>query len=390
MLISISFVFIFGIIFSSLAKKVNLPSLIGFIVAGIIVGPFVLNLLSTDFLQISNVLREIALLIIIFRAGLNLDINKLFENRLSVVLLSFLPASFEILACVVLGHYFLKLSIIDSAILGCVLSAVSPAVIVPNMIKIIDEKYGVKKGIPQMIMSAASIDDIYVITLFLALVSAKESASFDGITLVFQVISKIGLGVIYGLILGKIYNIIHKRISLSSEYSLLVIISIIFLINSSENILRPYIEFSALLSVMSFGAIIENGERFKSGFSKLWSVFEIILFVLIGSQLDLNYLLLFKFAPFIVVFVSLIVRSVGSFLATHFSKLNLKERIFVTFSFIPKATVQAAIGPIALSLGFSSGKIILTTAIIAILITAPIGDYLINKYYKKLLPKDNN
>ena len=389
MLLSFSLVFIVGIILSTIVSKIKLPPLIGLILTGIILGPFVLNILSSDFLNLSVNLREIALIIIIFRAGLNLDVKKLLENKISVLLLSFLPATFEIVATMFLAKSLLNLDYLDGAILGCVISAVSPAVIVPSMIKLIDEKYGVKKGIPQMIMSAASVDDIYVITLFLTLISLKSSGGSLSISIAFNVIIKIILGVIIGLIFGSLYNKVESKIKLRKEYSLLIMISILFLINNLEVLLDNIISFSSLLSIMAFGAMIKDNQFFKDSFTSLWSVFEILLFALIGSQLDFNYLTIFGLAPFIVIMLAMLVRSTGSFLATSFDDLNIKERLFIMMSFLPKATVQAAIGPIALAMGFASGEVILTTAIISILISAPLGSFLINKYYKVLLSNDN-
>lgn len=387
MLISFAFVFIVGIILKKVFELFNLPGLIGLMVSGIILGPFVLDLLSADLLNISDLLRQVALIIIIFRAGLNLDLDKLLKNKFSVILLSFLPASFEIVAVMILGPLFLNLSLIDSAILGCIIGAVSPAVIVPSMIKIIDEGYGNQKGIAQMIMSAASVDDIYVITIFLALLNVKAGGSTFNLSILFTILLTIASGILFGIILGKVYNMIQAFKKLSSEYLFLMVISFLFLLSALENVLEPYFAFSSLLAIMAFGATIKNKTILLKPFESAWNVFEILLFVLIGSQLNLNYVLTFGIYPLLLIIGSLLIRSLGTFTALLKSSLNLKERLFVMMSFMPKATVQAAIGPIPLALGFASGELILSVAIIAILVTAPLGSFLINKFYQILLTK---
>lgn len=387
MLISFALVIVVGIIFKKLFEFIKFPGLIGLIMTGLLLGPYALNVLHVDFLSLSNNLREVALIIIIFRAGLNLDIEKLLKNKLSVALLSFVPATFEIGAMIIFGPLLLGLSIIDSAILGCIIGAVSPAVIVPSMINIIDQKYGTEKGIPQMIMSAASVDDIYVITLFLALISAAQSGSSLSISIVVQILSSIILGVIIGLIIGYMFNYMSRYLHISNMYLFLIVMSILLMINNIEVMLEPYISISSLLSIMSFGVILSPTIKSKISkyFTESWQLFEILLFTLIGSQLDVSLVINYGIFPLLIIITSLVFRIIGVMVSLINSPLALKERLFVAMSFTPKATVQAAIGPIPLALGFSSGNVILTTSILAILITAPLGYYLINKYYKLLL-----
>lgn len=387
MLVSFGIIFIIGLLFKRISEKLHLPGLIGLIVAGIFIGPYSLNLINSNLLQLSAVIRKIALIIIIFRAGINLDFDQLKKNKLSVILLSFIPATFEIIAYLFIGQYLLNLSLLDSAILGCVMSAVSPAVIVPNMIKIIEERYGEDKGIPEMIMSASSVDDIYVITIFLALINVSVNNTPLNFMIVTTIIQTILLGVIVGVILGYTYNFIMKRLDLDNLYTTLIIISIMFILDGLEPIISNYVGYSSLLSILSFGMVVNINKVIHNYFSKLWIVFEILLFTLIGSELDLSYVLTFGLIPIISIFTALIVRALGVFISLLKSELSSKERLFVSFSFIPKATVQAGIGPIALSLGLSSGKVILTISIIAILITAPLGSLLITNSYKRLLSK---
>ena len=387
MLLSFALVFVVGIVLKQSFEKIKLPGLIGLIVTGIVLGPFSFSLLSDDLLNLSDVLREVALIVIIFRAGLSLDLEKLLKNKVSVILLSFLPATFEIAAVMILGPLNLNISVLDSAILGCIVGAVSPAIIVPNMIKIIEKGYGNDKGIGQMIMSAASVDDIYVITIFLSLLNLKTTGSGLSIMILIKVLLTIITGVSFGIIVGKMFNRVYTYLRLSKEYLLLIIVSILFLLNALEPFITQYFGFSSLLAIMAFGATIDIKNLLLSPFESTWALFEILLFVLIGSQLNLQYLITYGFYPVVLILGSLMIRTLGVFTALIKSSLNKQEKIFVSMSFLPKATVQAAIGPIPLAMGFASGELILTIAIIAILITAPLGSFLINAFYEKLLVK---
>lgn len=387
MLLSFALVFVVGIVLKQSFEKIKLPGLIGLIVTGIVLGPFSFSLLSDDLLNLSDVLREVALIVIIFRAGLSLDLEKLLKNKVSVILLSFLPATFEIAAVMILGPLILNISVLDSAILGCIVGAVSPAIIVPNMIKIIEKGYGNDKGIGQMIMSAASVDDIYVITIFLSLLNLKTTGSGLSIMILIKVLLTIITGVTFGIIVGKTFNKVYTYLRLSKECLLLIIVSILFLLNTLEPFITQYFGFSSLLAIMAFGSTIDIKNILLSPFESTWALFEILLFVLIGSQLNLQYLITYGFYPVVLILGSLMIRTLGVFTALIKSSLNKQEKIFVSMSFLPKATVQAAIGPIPLAMGFASGELILTIAIIAILITAPLGSFLINAFYEKLLVK---
>lgn len=380
--------FIVGISLKRIFEWFKLPGLLGLMVTGIILGPMVLNLFPQAFMDVANPLRQIALIIIIFRAGLGLNIKQLIKNKRAVILLSFVPALFEIFAIIILATTFLNLEVLDAAILGCVLAAVSPAVLVPSMLKLIKEKYGAKKGIPDMIMSAASVDDIFVISIFLALITLKTNNTAVDLSVLFKIVSTIVLGIFLGYLSGKVFNVISKYLILSNIYVALSFLGYFLILTELESILAPILSFSSLLAIMSFGVVIEESVKIQVNhiFDKGWSIFEIVLFVLIGSQLNLNYLGIYSL--YLILFIilgALIIRIGGVFVSLIGSPLNQKEKLFVALSYTPKATVQAAIGPIPIAMGISSGSLILTFAIIAILVTAPLGYFLINISYKRLL-----
>lgn len=388
MLIAIGMMFIVGISLKRIFEWFKLPGLLGLMVTGIILGPMVLNLFPQAFMDVANPLRQIALIIIIFRAGLGLNIKQLIKNKRAVILLSFVPALFEIFAIIILAMTFLNLEVLDAAILGCVLAAVSPAVLVPSMLKLIKEKYGAKKGIPDMIMSAASVDDIFVISIFLALITLKTNNTAVDLSVLFKIVSTIVLGIFLGYLSGKVFNVISKYLKLSNIYVALSFLGYFLILTELESILAPILSFSSLLAIMSFGVVIEESVKIQVNhiFDKGWSIFEIVLFVLIGSQLNLNYLGIYSL--YLILFIilgALIIRIGGVFVSLIGSPLNQKEKLFVALSYTPKATVQAAIGPIPIAMGISSGSLILTFAIIAILVTAPLGYFLINISYKRLL-----
>ncbi|NLC34232.1 MAG: hypothetical protein GX760_03080 [Erysipelothrix sp.] len=388
MLIAIGMMFIVGISLKRIFEWFKLPGLLGLMVTGIILGPMVLNLFPQAFMDVANPLRQIALIIIIFRAGLGLNIKQLIKNKRAVILLSFVPALFEIFAIIILATTFLNLEVLDAAILGCVLAAVSPAVLVPSMLKLIKEKYGAKKGIPDMIMSAASVDDIFVISIFLALITLKTNNTAVDLSVLFKIVSTIVLGIFLGYLSGKVFNVISKYLKLSNIYVALSFLGYFLILTELESILAPILSFSSLLAIMSFGVVIEESVKIQVNhiFDKGWSIFEIVLFVLIGSQLNLNYLGIYSL--YLILFIilgALIIRIGGVFVSLIGSPLNQKEKLFVALSYTPKATVQAAIGPIPIAMGISSGSLILTFAIIAILVTAPLGYFLINISYKRLL-----
>lgn len=385
MLISLSIIFVLGILFNYIFEKINLPGLIGMILVGIIIGPFSLNLIDKSILNISEELRKIALIIILFRAGLTLNIKDLKKIGFRATLLSFVPATFEMLAVGFIAPLIFNISYLDSFILGAVLSAVSPAVIVPKMIDIIEEGYGNVKKIPSLILAGASVDDIYVIVVFTSLMSIHKGSTLNIMSFVNIPISII-IGSFVGIIIGLLTIYFFRKIGLGIVFKVILILSISF----SFVYIERYIIMSGLISVMVYGITIlrKNKELafdLKDRFSVLWDIFKILLFVLIGMEFNISYASKNLFMAVIVIVFALIFRSLGVYLSLLGSNLNIKEKVFCIISYLPKATVQAAIASIPLSEGVISGEIILSVSIIAVLLTASIGAILIEKTYRRFL-----
>ena len=395
MLVSFGLIIIFGLIFGFFCKKLKIPALIGMLFTGIILGPNVLNLIDSKTLNISAELRQIALIVILIKAGLSLDISDLKRIGKSAILLSFLPASFEILAYFIFARIFFKIRSVDALLMGSVLAAVSPAVVVPRMVKLIEEKRGVNKSIPQMILAGASCDDIFVLVLFSSFLSMAKGEDVSLVSLVNVPISII-LGIIVGAIIGYILYIIFeffykKDDMIRNSTKLIIILAISFLLVAMENILKDKIAFSSLLAVIAMSCVFkikandEVSSRLSEKFGKLWIFAEVLLFVLVGAEVNIFYIRKLGFTSIIMIFLALIIRSLGTLLSISTSNLNKKEKLFTVFSYMPKATVQAAIGAVPLANGLSSGKIILSMAVLGILITAPIGAIFIDNFNQKLL-----
>ena len=390
MLTSIALIILMGLSLAYIFNKLKLPRLVGMILTGIILGPYMLNVLDPTILSISSELRQIALVIILTRAGLALDIKDLKKVGRPAILMCFIPALFEILGFIILGPKLLDLSILDSAILGTVIAAVSPAIIVPRMINLIDEGYGTKKSIPQLILAGASVDDIFVIVLFTSLTSLATSESSFSPSVLLQIPISIILGILIGVITGLILIKLFKTIHTRDSNKLLIILSISFLFLTLENSLKGYVKVSGLLAVMSLGATIYKSYndlsiRLSSKYSKLWAGAEIFLFVLVGATVNIKYALNLGLISVIIIIFSLLFRITGVYLSLVKTNLTNKEKLFTSFSYLPKATVQAAIGALPLSMGLASGETILTVAVVSILITAPLGALLIDNTYRKLL-----
>ena len=393
MLLSLALIFLCGMILGKIFSILKLPSLLGLIITGIILGPYCLNLLDNSILSISADLRELALIIILTRAGLNLDIEDLKKVGRPAILMCFVPASFEIIGMILIAPKFFNITLLDAALMGSVVAAVSPAVLVPKMLKLIDEKYGTNKSIPQMLMAGASVDDIFVIVLFASftsLVKGGNISALDFIKIPTAIIFGLLIGVLIAFILSKFFTRFHIR----DSAKVVIILSISFILvtieNSASKFLNGIIGFSGLLAVMSMGAYLkkskeELSKRLSLKYSKLWVAAEIILFVLVGAAVNINYALKTGFIGVILILSVLVFRMLGVLISLIKTKLNKKERIFSMIAYCPKATVQAAIGSIPLALGFASGEIILTVAVLAILITAPLGAFAIEFFYKRLL-----
>ena len=388
MLFSLALILILGVIASYLFKKINMPSLIGYIFIGIILGPYCLNVLDSSLLDISSTLRNIALVIILTRAGLTLKITDLKKIGISAILMSFIPALMEILGFVLLSRSLLDISINEALIMGSIIAAVSPAVIVPRMIDLINNNYGTLKGIPQLILAGSSVDDVVVLVLFTSFLSLENANSFDILALI-QIPLSIILGIIIGCIIGFIIDKIFRMININTISQLLVVLSISFILKYAED----YFVFSGLIAIMALSITLKYlntaiTDKLQSNYNNLWSVFEIFLFVLVGAMVNISYAFKAGINVILIIIGSLLFRMIGVFICLLTTKFNKKEKIFCFIASMPKATVQAAIGAIPLSIGLSCGDLALTIAVCSILLSAPVGAYLIDHLYDKLLTHD--
>ena len=361
------------------------------LIVGIVLSPYALDLLSPDLLRISSDLRQLALIIILTRAGLSFDFLELKKNGRSAIMLCFVPALLEIIGYILLGTRLLNLSFREAAILGCVMAAVSPAVIVPRMLKLKEDGYGTSKGIPQMIMAGASADDIFVIVLFTSLMALPSDKSID-LGILWKIPCSIFLGIGIGLLFGWLFAKLFKKVHIRDSVKIIVLICFSILFVSFQNLVDATVLFSGLLAVISMSAMLYRShevcaKRLSVKYNKLWLVAEIFLFVLVGAAVDLHFALQAGVMILAVMGLSMIFRLAGVWLCLLGTKLNYKERLFCMISYLPKATVQAAIGAIPLSMGLSCGQTVLTAAVISILTTAPIGAFLIDLLYDKLLNK---
>ena len=392
MLFSLTLIFLSGIILGSIFNRLKLPQLVGMLLTGIILGPYFLNLLDPKILSISSDLRQIALIIILTRAGLNLDINDLKKVGRPAVLMCFVPATFEILGMIIFAPKFLGLGLLDSAILGTVIAAVSPAVIVPKMLKLMEEGYGADRSIPQMIMAGASVDDVFVIVLFTSFIGLASTGSFSMLNLI-KIPTSIFFGISVGFLCAILLIYLFKKMHIRDSLKVIIILNISFLLVTFEHSLTGIIGFSGLLAIMSMGTGIQGkntilSKRLSIKYSKLWITAEVMLFVLVGATVNIKYALGASIPAILLIITVLIFRMIGVFLCLVGTSLSYRERLFCMIAYCPKATVQAAIGSIPLSMGLPSGNIILTVAVLSILITAPLGAFAIDISYKKLLKKE--
>ena len=389
MLLSVSLMFLIGIFFSFVCKKLKLPGLIGFLITGILLGPYVFNLIDDSILGISAELRKIALVIILTRAGLGLDISGLKKIGRPAVLMCFVPATCELLGMLVLGPRLMGLSLLEAAILGAVLAAVSPAVVVPRMVKLMDEGYGIREGIPQLILAGASVDDVYVIVLFTTFIGMMQGQGISIVSFVNIPVSII-LGSGIGLVVGIILSIFFQKIHMRDTTKVLIILSISLILVVVEDRLKTPITFSSLISIMFVGIGLQKKRevvaiRLSKKYEKLWVAAEVLLFVLVGAAINISYIGKVGMMAIVLIIGALVFRMFGVFLCLLGTKLNKKERLFTMMAYTPKATVQAAIGGIPLALGFACGDTVLTVAVLAIVITAPVGAFAIDRSYKNLL-----
>lgn len=392
MLLSLALLFPCALLLSRTMQKLKLPGLIGMLLTGIVLGPYALNVLAPELLAISTDLREIALIIILTRAGLALDIGDLKKVGRPALLMCFVPASFEIIATTLIAPLLLPVSYLEAAILGSVLGAVSPAVVVPKMLKLMETGYGKKMSIPQLIMAGASVDDVYVIVLFTSFMGVSSSDHFVANNLIKIPIS-ITFGFVVGIGAGYLLVTLFKRIHMCDTVKVLILLSVSFLLVSLESILKPYMPMSGFLAVMALGGTILKrydrlAVRLSSKFSKIWVAAEVFLFVLVGAAVDIRYLELASLPAFVLLFAVLAIRMLGVFVSLFGTPLQMKERLFCAIAYLPKATVQAAIGGLPLAAGVAAGNTILTVAVLAILLTAPLGAFGIDVTHRHLLAHD--
>lgn len=391
MLLSIAYILLLGMFTGWICKKLKLPSLLGMILTGMILGPYVLNLIDNSILNISSELRRIALIIILMRAGLSLDLNDLKKVGRPAIFMCFVPACFEMIGMVILAPQLLGISVIDAAIMGAVVGAVSPAVIVPKMLKLMEEGYGTQKSIPQLILAGASVDDVFVIVMFSAFTGLAQGNSVSIQSFINIPISII-LGIIIGGVIGYIMAKFFEKMHMRDTAKVIILLCLSFILVTLEDNFSSVIPFSALISIMGMGIILQRKRervaiRLSTKFNKLWVASEIILFVLVGATVDISYALSAGLIAVILILGVLVFRMIGVFICLMKTDLNVKERLFCVIGYTPKATVQTAIGGVPLAMGLSCGHIVLTVAVLAILITAPLGAFIIDKSYKKLLTK---
>ena len=395
MLLSLAIIFLAGLFAAAVFERIGLPRIIGMLGVGIVVSPYVLGLLDDSILGISSELRQIALIIILIKAGLSLDLSDLKKVGRPAVMMSFVPACCEIVGYVAFAPLLLGVNRIEAAVMGAVLSAVSPAVVVPRMVRLIEEKYGTDKSIPQMILAGASCDDIFVIILFSTFVTMAQGGTVHAAGFLNIPIS-IVLGVIMGALVGMaVYFLFessykHNR-KIRSSTKVIIMLGTAFLLMSIETLAKPYVAVSGLLAVVAMACMIKLKSekrvtaRLSEKFGKLWIAAEVVLFVLVGSAVDVRYTLTAGISAVLMIFAALAFRAVGVLICMLGTKLSAKERLFCVIAYLPKATVQAAIGSVPLSLGLPCGKIVLSVAVLAILITAPLGAIGIDRSYKHLL-----
>lgn len=391
MLTSIALILLLGLLLGSIFSKMKLPSLLGMIIVGIVLGPHALNLIDGSILNISADLRQIALVIILTRAGLSLNIADLKKVGRPAVLMCFVPACVEILGTVILAPILLGVSALEAAVMGSVIAAVSPAVVVPRMIRLIEEGYGREKSIPQLILSGASVDDVFVIVVFTAFTALASTGTISAVSFLHIPIS-IALGIILGLIVGLILIQFFRKFHMRDSVKILIILSFSFLILELQNRLEGIIPVSGLLAIMSMGIVIKQkyeilAVRLAVKYNKLWVAAEVFLFVLVGATVDLKYAVTAGAFAVLLVIGALCFRMIGVAICMIKTKLTKKERLFCMVAYTPKATVQAAIGAIPLTMGLSCGQLVLTVAVLSILITAPFGAICIDNLYTKLLEK---
>lgn len=391
MLKSIALIMLIGMSAGWVCRKVKLPGLLGMLFTGIILGPYVFNLLDSSILLVSADIRKIALVIILTRAGLTLNLEDLKKVGRPAFLMCFVPATFEMIGMIILAPRLLDVSLIEAAVIGAVVAAVSPAVVVPEMIKLMEEGYGTKQGIPQLILAGASVDDVYVIVMFTAFTSLAQGSNVSVMSFVNIPVSII-FGIIIGIIIGKALAVVWKKVHIRDTVKAAIFLSVALLLVGVEASLNTPITFASLISVMFIGIALKKDRpevafRLSQKYNKMWVWAEVMLFVLVGATVDIGYVAYAGVSAIVIIIGALIFRMAGVALCMAGTKLKLKERAFCMLAYTPKATVQAAIGGVPLSMGLACGNTVLTVAVLAIIITAPLGAFAIDMTYRKLLKK---
>lgn len=400
MLTSLAFIFLVGLAAAAICQQLKLPRIIGMLITGIILGPYVLDLLDPSILSISSELRQMALIIILLKDGLSLDLSDLKKVGRPAVLMSFVPASFEILAFFLFAPHILGIKPIEAAVMGAVLAAVSPAIVVPRMVRLMDQNYGTDKSIPQLILAGASCDDIFVIVLFSTFSNITQGGNahlMDFVNIPVSILFGIVLGGITGYLLSLFFETAHAhKHCVRNSMKVIIVLGISFLLMAIETWMKDIVSISGLLAVVSMACLLKIksttfvSKRLSDKFGKLWLTAEVILFVLVGAAVDIRYTLNAGGAAILMILVALLFRSVGVAICLIRTRLTKKERLFCILSYLPKATVQAAIGSVPLAMGLPCGQIVLSVAVLGILITAPLGAILIDGTYKKLLCQSKN
>lgn len=391
MLLSIALILLVGMSMSWICRKIKLPGLLGMLITGIVLGPYVLNMLDIKLLGISADLRKIALIIILTRAGLGLDLTSLKKIGRPAVLMCFVPATFELAGMLLLAPRLMGMSLLEAAVMGAVLAAVSPAVVVPRMVKLMEEGYGVKEGIPQLILAGASVDDVYVIVLFSTFSGMMQGEGASVIRFINIPVSII-LGMIIGLTIGVLLAFYFQKVHIRDTAKVLIILGISFLLAAGEDSLTTPVTFSALIAIMFIGVGLQRkreavAKRLAVKYGKLWVAAEVFLFVLVGATVNIGYLGRVGVRALLMIAGALLFRMAGVWVCLLSTGLKTGEKAFTMLAYTPKATVQAAIGGIPLALGFACGDTVLTVAVLAIVLTAPLGAFAIDLSYRKLLTK---
>lgn len=398
MLTSLALIFLVGLAMAAVCQRLKLPRIIGMLITGIVLGPYCLGLLDSSILSVSADLRQMALIIILLKAGLSLNLADLKKVGRPAVMMSCVPASCEILAFFLFAPYILGVTRAEAAVMGAVLGAVSPAVVVPRMVQLMETKYGTEKSIPQLIMAGASCDDIFVIVLFSTFVSMAQGGSarlMDFVNIPISIVLGIALGAVFGYLLSLFFETAYARKhTVRNSMKVIIVLGMSFLLMAVETWLKGIVPLSGLLAVVSMACVIKIksvafvSKRLSEKFGKLWLAAEVILFVLVGAAVDIRYTLNAGLAAILMIFLALAFRALGVAICLLRTSLNRKERAFCVIAYLPKATVQAAIGSVPLAMGLSCGQIVLSVAVLAILITAPLGALGMDLTYKRFLTKN--